>query len=189
MYLWYKKSRICYAYLADVPSGVNAEVWESAFAASKWFTRGWTLQELIAPSDLHFFSNDWVDVGTKETRQTIITEITGIDVEILSGMRDPEYASVARRMSWASDRATTKVEDVAYSLMGLFDVNMPMLYGEVAKAFSRLQEEIMKQSDDQSLFAWINPDVPEDSHHGLLAHSPADFRTAVDLRNLSDHDT
>ena len=181
MYLWYKKSRICYAYLADVPSDVNAEGWESALAASRWFRRGWTLQELIAPPDLRFFSYDWVNIGTKLTLRNIVVEITGIDVEILIGKRGPESTSVAKRMSWASQRSTTRVEDVAYSLMGLFDVNMPLLYGEGEKAFMRLQEEIMKQSDDQSLFAWINPDVHEDSHHGLLAQSPADFSNSADV--------
>ncbi|EON68800.1 hypothetical protein W97_08058 [Coniosporium apollinis CBS 100218] len=175
MYSWYRQAEVCYAYLADVPANVDTKTMDSAFAKSRWFTRGWTLQELIGPSSLIFFSNDWIELGLKWDLQDILSKITGIDADILTGMKDIETASVAKRMSWASDRATTRVEDIAYCLMGLFSVNMPMLYGEGDKAFIRLQEEIMKHSDDQSLFAWTDPTAPPYSWHGLLAKSPADF--------------
>ena len=175
MYSWYQKAEICYAYLADVPANVDTGTIDSAFAKSRWFKRGWTLQELIGPSNLVFFSDDWVEVGKKSSLCSVLAKITGIDVGILTGVTDLESASVAKRMSWASHRATTRVEDIAYCLMGLFAVNMPMLYGEGEKAFIRLQEEIMKHSDDQSLFAWVDSTAPPDSYHGLLAKSPTDF--------------
>jgi hypothetical protein len=133
------------------------------------------LQELIAPSNLVFFSADWVEVGKKSTLHDILSEITGIDPGVLTRDKDLESASVAKRMSWASHRGTTRKEDIAYYLMGLFAVNKPMLYGEGEKAFIILQEEIMKNSDDQSLFAWLDPAVTGDLYHGLLAKSPADF--------------
>src|SRR5271168_851945 len=100
----------------------------------------------------------------------MISEITGIPTNILLG-GDVEGASVAQRMSWASKRKTTRVEDLAYCLMGMFGINMPLLYGEGERAFIRLQEEIIKVSDDHSLFAWKS----FANHDGLLASSPAAF--------------
>jgi Heterokaryon incompatibility protein (HET) len=186
MYRWYQKAEICYAYLADVSADVDAETTTSTFADSRWFRRGWCLQELIAPPNLVFFSADWVEVGNKSILHDILSDITGIDAGILTGVKDLESASVARRMSWASCRDTTRVEDIAYCLMGLFGVNMPMLYGEGEKAFLRLQEEIMKHSDDQSLFAWLDPAASPDSYHGLLAKSPADFINSGSVVSYSD---
>ena len=175
MYSWYQEAEVCYAYLADVPATVNATANNSAFAESKWFTRGWTLQELLAPSNVLFFSGDWIEVGEKSTLDDIISCITGIDMCYLTGEESLELASVATRMSWASRRVTTRVEDIAYCLMGLFAVNMPMLYREGKRAFIRLQEEIMKNSDDQSLFAWTDSTAHLGSYHELLAESPAHF--------------
>lgn len=181
MYPWYQKAKICYAYLADVPTNVNTHDLNSAFAKSRWFRRGWTLQELIGPLNLIFFSRDWIEIGTKLTLKDVLAQITGINVGILTGAKELESASVALRMSWACHRETTRKEDIAYCLMGLFDVNMPMLYGEGEKAFIRLQEEIMKHSDDQSLFAWTDLDAPADSHCGLLANSPDKFRNSANI--------
>lgn len=181
MYPWYQKATICYAYLADVPTNVNTHDLNSAFAKSKWFERGWTLQELIAPLNLIFYSRDWIEIGTKLTLKDVLAQITGINVGILTGAKELKSASVALRMYWARDRQTSRTEDIAYCLMGLFDVNMPMLYGEGKKAFIRLQEEIMKHSDDQSLFAWTDPDAPADSHCGLLADSPSKFRNSANI--------
>lgn len=174
MFSWYQKAEICYAYLGDVSANVGTD-FESAFANSRWFTRGWTLQELIGPSKLVFFSREWIEVGTKITLRDELAEITGISVGILTDVTSLKSTSTAKRMSWASRRATTRKEDIAYCLMGLFDVNMPLLYGEGEKAFIRLQEEIMKHSDDQSLFAWTDPTATADYHQGLLARSPAHF--------------
>lgn len=165
MYRWYRESRVCYAYLADVPSNISFESLKS-----NWFYRGWTLQELIAPSVVVFFDQKWQEIGTKSSLRSIISGITGIPNAILEEA-DLESVSVAQRMSWASKRETTRVEDRAYCLMGIFGVNMPIIYGEGENAFLRLQEEIIKISDDHSLFAWKSLD----GRCGLLATSPAAF--------------
>lgn len=136
------------------------------------------MQELIALSDLSFFSQNWVEIGKKSDLHDLLSKITGIDADFLTGVRDLGSASVAKRFSWASRRTTTRDEDVAYCLMGLFGVNMALLYGERERAFIRLQEEIMKHSDDQSIFAWTLPTAAPGSHCGLLAQSPANFVNA-----------
>ncbi|RAK86429.1 ankyrin repeat-containing protein [Aspergillus costaricaensis CBS 115574] len=164
MYLWYQKSDLCYAILADVQS-------EDEIYKSRWLTRGWTLQELIAPSRLMFLNERWEVLGDRATLRDRLSEYTGIPAGILSGEEDLETSSVAQRMSWAANRQTRRVEDRAYSLMGIFNVNMPLIYGEGEYAFIRLQEEIMRISDDQSLFAWAS----SDDRGGLLATSPAAF--------------
>ena len=126
MYRWYQEAAICYAYLFDVQSGDM-----SSLSRSAWLTRGWTLQELIAPARVEFYSSTWDNLRTKASLKKEISAVTGIDVEVLEGA-DPDRFSVTKRMSWASKRTTTRVEDRAYSLLGLFGVNMPMLYGEGA---------------------------------------------------------
>jgi Heterokaryon incompatibility protein (HET) len=149
MYRWYQKAQVCYVYLVDV----KKEHFAQQFPGSCWFTRGWTLQELIAPQSVIFYDSKWIPLGSKKDLIEDLVQITGIDKGSLQG-EDLEKASVAQRMSWAAKRKTTRIEDIAYSLLGIFGVNMPMLYGEGEKAFLRLQEEIMKISDDQSLFSW-----------------------------------
>ncbi|KAL1845631.1 hypothetical protein Daus18300_014486 [Diaporthe australafricana] len=134
------------------------------------------IQELLAPANVIFFTRSWVSLGEKRAISPFLAEITGIDATIMAGERPIESASLARRMSWMARRQTTRPEDSAYCLMGVFSVNMPMLYGEGGqRAFLRLQEEIMKTSDDQSLFAWVNRDADPEALHGLLAPSPAAF--------------
>ena len=150
MYKWYKGSRVCYAYLSDVEKADQLE-------ASRWFTRGWTLQELIAPSRVEFYSANWASIGEKQDSDLIslVSRASLVDECVLSGVLHPQQdVSVAKRMYWASKRTTTRKEDEAYCLMGLFDINMPLLYGEGDKAFFRLQQEIVKDSDDQSILAW-----------------------------------
>ncbi|KAF2488695.1 HET-domain-containing protein [Lophium mytilinum] len=182
MYHWYK-GHLCYAYLADVPPSPDGAISlknDAPFTQSRWFTRGWTLQELIAPSSVVFFDKNWNRMGTRSEFASFISDKTGIDRAVLGG-EDPQSSSIAKRMSWASQRETTRIEDLAYSLMGLFGVNMPLLYGERDRAFLRLQEEIMKISDDHSLFAWTGPVDPNFAGNfvavqsGLLASSPAYF--------------
>ena len=147
MYQWYRNiPEVCYAYLGDVRDGDKLH---HALRKSNWFTRGWTLQELLAPSTVVFFDQNWNHIGTKGSLEEVISKITGIDDFI-----NFETACVAQKMSWASQRETTRVEDMAYCLLGLFNVNMPPLYGEGEKAFMRLQMEILKTSDDESIFAW-----------------------------------
>ncbi|KAF2191953.1 HET-domain-containing protein [Zopfia rhizophila CBS 207.26] len=176
MYIWYKRAKCCYVYLEDVP--FDKRHLPAAFQRSRWFTRGWTLQELIAPSTVIFYASNWHPIGSKTdpTLQDLILQTTGIDLEILSG-GDIRNVSIAKRMSWAAKRETTRPEDKAYSLLGLFDVNMPLLYGEGEKrAFIRLQKEIMEDSDDHSLFAWKSMEKNYGmSCQGLLATSPTPF--------------
>jgi ankyrin repeat protein len=179
MFRWYLEAEVCYAYLADVPSDsvnrVTGHI-DSRFSKSRWFTRGWTLQELIAPSTVIFLDKEWREIGTKLSLQQEIFMITGVPVRFLLG-DDLRGASIAQRMSWASKRETTRVEDAAYCLMGIFSIHMPMLYGEGERAFIRLQEEIMRVSDDHSLFAWRSTE----NHGGLLATSPAAFSNSGNI--------
>ncbi|PIL35327.1 hypothetical protein GSI_02052 [Ganoderma sinense ZZ0214-1] len=153
MYSWYGRAAICYAFLADVPPGDIPDSYESVFRKSRWWTRGWTLQELIAPRRLVFLSSDWQTLGSKSSMAGLVEQIARIDRKILTNQLSLDKMSVARRMSWAADRVTTRVEDRAYSLLGIFDLNMPTLYGEGERAFRRLQEEILRRIPDQTLFA------------------------------------
>ncbi|KUJ11357.1 HET-domain-containing protein [Mollisia scopiformis] len=150
MFKWYKNAEVCYAYLSDVLiNGFDSTSLSSMFRRSRWFTRGWTLQELLAPHTIIFFDITWTEIGTKLQLRPLIEQITGI-THLLNFNR----ASIAQKMSWAAERVTTRVEDQAYCLMGLFGVNMPPLYGEGDNAFRRLQLEILEVSDDESIFAW-----------------------------------
>ncbi|PPJ55631.1 hypothetical protein CBER1_03752 [Cercospora berteroae] len=185
MYTWYAESEVCFAYLEDVDFESPRKLQES-----KWFTRGWTLQELIAPSELIFYDKNWNRVGSKTFSAicSMVSERTGISEDILSAPGTLQSVSVAQRMSWAADRRTTRPEDKAYCLMGIFQVNMPMLYGEGAvNAFHRLQEQIMKESNDHSIFAWtasVGRDVT--GRHGLLADSPDAFAERSNIIGYAD---
>lgn len=191
MYKWYLQAEVCYAYLADVSSGNEIE-----FRNSAWFRRGWTLQELLAPNDVQFFDQNWRPLGTKLELGELITQITGIPPDALEHFDSRRSRhSVADRMSWAAQRQTTREEDTAYCLFGLFGVNMPLLYGEGARAFLRLQEEILKTSEDLSIFAWSkfpkisvsNDYIRYTSIHdfGLFAASPESFgHQGQQFRNL-----
>ncbi|KAF4466303.1 ankyrin repeat-containing [Fusarium albosuccineum] len=170
MYRYYQEADICYAYLADVSA-------LSELSDSRWFTRGWTLQELIAPHDMIFFDREWNALGTKMSLVEAISHRTGIPAFILCDSEQIETTSIAQRMSWAADRVTTRKEDRAYSLMGIFGINMPLLYGEGEKAFYRLQEEIMRVSEDHSLFAWRH----SGEHGGFLAPTPSAFKDSGNI--------
>ncbi|PWY82595.1 CMGC protein kinase [Aspergillus eucalypticola CBS 122712] len=185
MFRWYNEAAVCYAYLADVTMEDNNPFPLTQFSSCRWFQRGWTLQELLAPDKLRFFDSGWHDLGTKAKRSGIIDRKFGIPRRFLQGTPLSE-ASIAQRMSWASNRVTKRAEDIAYCLLGIFDVTMPMIYGEGAdRAFTRLQQEIMKNSRDESILAW-GISSPEHYLHdskdnktlsaGVLAASPADFR-------------
>ena len=154
MYLWYRTAHICYAFLGDVPRKDDPKRKESFFRKSRWFRRGWTPQELIAPELVIFVSKEWCVFGTKATLGELVEDITGIDRGILEHKISLDQVSIAARMSWAANRETTRVEDQAYSLLGIFDIHMPTLYGEGPRAFRRLQEEILRRIPDQSIFAW-----------------------------------
>ena len=181
MFRWYAEAGECYAHLVDVPvenkdKGLDVP---ARFKQSQWFTRGWTLQELLAPSSVVFLDVEWNCIGCKKELLTEISEVTGIGVQYLNDMRE---ASVANKMSWISKRQTSRSEDMAYCLLGLFDVNMPLLYGEGRKAFVRLELEIIKKSNDDSIFAWTSPDA-ENITSGLLALWPDAFADSADVRS------
>lgn len=185
MFRWYENARHCYAFLEDVGADFCVTEDFSSFKDSRWFTRGWTLQELIAPVSVRFYSENWTFLGTRVDLSNIISEITGIPEVVLKlrhRVRIVHSMSIAKRMSWASRRGTTREEDMAYCLMGIFEVNMPLLYGEGSvKAFIRLQEEILKTSLDHSLFAWWYPGDYLRDKVGALATSPAAFSYASNI--------
>ncbi|RSL52446.1 hypothetical protein CEP54_010902 [Fusarium duplospermum] len=160
MFKWYRRSTICYVYLEDVPAMTLDQCIEadSVFRSARWFTRGWTLQELIASPNIIFFSNDWTPIATKAKLAPCISEITGIAWTcLLKGRLSKSHPlrrySVAQRLAWASRRSTTRIEDQAYSLLGLFDITMPLVYGEGHEAFTRLLGEIIHKYADHSFFA------------------------------------
>ncbi|KPI44959.1 Vegetative incompatibility protein HET-E-1 [Cyphellophora attinorum] len=171
MYQWYENAVVCYVYLSDIERVDEME-------RSAWFTRGWTLQELIAPTKIAIYNRHWTLLGSKHGLHGRLCKITGVPVRILRG-KSPRDCSIAQRMSWAAQRQTTRPEDIAYCLLGLFDINMSMLYGEGSKAFRRLQLEIMQVSNDHSILAWNRLDDVQSQD--LLARSPADFRSCTDV--------
>ena len=211
MYPWYEAAAICYAYLSDYdvtcgpPDTLNelspyldkhrpgvlglepcTDI-QSHFKHSRWFTRGWTLQELIAPKNLHFFDRGWRFIASRLRIVRELESITGIHSAVLSRQalyltRDDEFwlskYSVAQRMHWASKRKTTRKEDEAYCLLGIFEINMPLIYGEGGRAFQRLQREIITTSTDQTILAWeLLPGSrkAEIRSKSILAQSPANF--------------
>lgn len=205
MFRWYGQAEMCLAYLSDVPDVTDPQLANpaAAFKSSRWFTRGWTLQELLAPDRVLFLDAKWNVIGLKdgvwEIRRgtetvnhelpTLIQETTGID-EYYLRCPNLEVASVAARMAWASKRKTTRVEDQAYCLLGIFNIHMPLLYGEGTNAFIRLQEEILKSSTDMSILAW-GYDMPlgnDHAFHNLLAPSPAYFSNMRNVAGLNNRD-
>jgi len=185
MFKWYRNAYVCYAYLSDVSSGMG-EVHETegnhSFNSSQWFKRGWTLQELLAPKTARFYDTAWKFLGTRETLQPILSKITGVND--FEGFKN---ASIAQKMCWMADRKTTRIEDIAYCMLGLFDVYMPLLYGEGEKAFYRLQLELLRTLEDDSLLAWSFNDKDEKTRSAEVyatmrpfAPSPACFRLSGD---------
>ncbi|USW58322.1 Putative heterokaryon incompatibility [Septoria linicola] len=181
MFRWYKHAQRCYAYLSDVYTSIGRiesslpQSFHPEIGRSKWFTRGWTLQELIAPSNLFFYSQEWALLGSKADLGLALEAASKVPLAVLQGSRVPSQYSIADRMSWAARRQTTRSEDEAYCLLGLFDVSVPMLYGEGGlKAFSHLQEAILKTSVDHSILLW-NPLHPWDTWL-VFAPSPAHFQ-------------
>ena len=160
MYQWYSLADICYAYLADVPPGDDHHAEDSRFRESRWFRRGWTLQELIAPVWVEFLSQDWASIGSKQALVTLVEGVTSISYEALLKLKPLDAFSVAQRLSWATKRQTTREEDRAYLLLGIFDINMPTLYGEGDCTFRQLQDWIMQRIPDQSLFTWGDVFLP-----------------------------
>ena len=160
MFRWYRKAAKCYVYLSDVLRPVidsNDEfsqwIWESAFQKSRWFTRGWTLQELLAPVSVEFFSKEGEKIGSKKSLERHISKITGIPVKAFQGNPLSSF-TIPERISWQESRETKRKEDKAYSLLGICDVHMPLIYGEGRDAaFKRLREEIDKALKGKSLYS------------------------------------
>jgi hypothetical protein len=173
MFRWYEEAQICYAYLEDVPASTSATdisnddqpfnhyflpsgfPWKWYVRSSRWFTRGWTLQELLAPAFLVLVDGGWTIIGSREAWTDEICKATALEPKHLLNFRD---CSLATKMSWAVNRRTTREEDRAYSLLGLLGVHMPLIYGEGKKAFVRLQHELMRNYNDESLLAWGRAD-------------------------------
>ncbi|KAL5088552.1 hypothetical protein Trisim1_006509 [Trichoderma cf. simile WF8] len=202
MFRWYQRASICYAFLSDVPSDDNFRQRGSKFQRSRWFQRGWTLQELLAPKMMRFYGaispsdvnsrratvgthlvQEWRLLGNKGSMSTTIASITGIPRHYLLGIAALHTASIAQRMSWAAHRDTKRKEDLAYCLLGIFNITMPMIYGEGGEqAFFRLQEQIMKVTRDDSILAWgLGTDDSSTNDAGnttagrIVAKAPADF--------------
>jgi hypothetical protein len=153
MFRWYQNADKCYVFLSDVEGKSleedckSSSTWKAAFRTSKWFTRGWTLQELLAPRSVEFFSKDGARLGDKESLKQTIHEVTNIPVEALSASNLSEF-DVTERFSWAQDRETTREEDKAYCLLGIFGCHLPLIYGEGReRALKRLKKEMLEASE------------------------------------------
>ena len=181
MFRWYERAKICYVYLADV-SSLDPD-WRSHFHESRWFKRGWTLQELLVPLKVMFYDREWKELGCKDSLWSEISSATGIASKHLVNHR---IASTAQKMSWVSNRETTLPEDMSYRLLGLFDINMIPIYGEGLKAFIRLQQKIAKKTDDESLFAWNNSDSGfANKFTGMFAECPKFFAKSGNIVQVS----
>jgi hypothetical protein len=155
MFQWYHKADKCYVYLSDVSvsgsGGIEPstqQAWKRDFQGSRWFTRGWTLQELLAPTSVQFFSAEGKPLGNKASLRQEIHAVTRISPQALQGTPLDQF-SIEMRLSWAERRETKRDEDKAYALLGIFQVHMPLIYSEGENnAFRRLREEINKTSKD-----------------------------------------
>ncbi|KAK4226562.1 heterokaryon incompatibility protein-domain-containing protein [Podospora fimiseda] len=200
MFRWYKHSQVCWVYLSDfepVPDKLRARdrkrVVAERLRKCRWFTRGWTLQELIAPIKIEFFDLEWRFVGARDDLEGVLSSITNIDESILRDSSGLNLIPAGRKMAWAAGRQTTRQEDRAYSLLGIFGIEMPLLYGEGPKAFYRLQKQIASENNDLSLFAWQRKSVKgtensaaRDELSGIFANSPDDFRLCSTLKKHVD---
>ncbi|KAK6829656.1 HET-domain-containing protein [Apiospora arundinis] len=227
MFRYYQNASQCYAYLDDVdadkvlsrpgfeecdlddvpgqdnvadPTTFSHKALHSFLVKAKWFTRGWTLQELLAPTDLVFLDQAWRRIGTRECWSHAIKEACNIDAKHLSGFSPMDYTScsIAMRLSWASRRETTVEEDETYSLIGLFGVSLSLTYGEGRwRAFNRLQEVLIRTYDDDSIFAWIFGQTMKGritgsqrkDRRGILAPSIREFRDASHVVSFGINDS
>lgn len=167
MFNWYRNADICIVHLADSSDSQQMK-------NDVWFMRGWTLQELLAAVSIKFFGKDWEPyTGLPNDKHDLqlmkdISTITSISVEDLQHF-SPGPTQIRKKMKWASKRTTTRVEDAAYSLIGIFDVSMPIAYGEGEWAFHRLMEVIIQKCDEWDMFAWAGP---SSSHSAAIPRSP-----------------
>ncbi|KAL1793766.1 hypothetical protein ACET3X_008748 [Alternaria dauci] len=191
MFRWYRDSAACYAYLGDVSEDSFHDVQEykhyysREFEESKWFTRGWTLQELIAPKCVKFYTREGNFIERKKHIVDWIEEITGIPTKALQGAPLSHF-SVDQRMKWAEGRKTTRQEDLAYSLLGIFDIQMSLYYGEGReRAFQRLKKKITKSQ------VAVGPVIPEPKavvlqpdHFEFILHSSTMLHETDDQYSL-----
>ena len=183
---WYRNSSRCIVYLEDVTTnGIDAinqpSQFGSQFEHSRWFTRGWTLQELLAPEELTFWNRHWGFIGKRSELSNVISAATGIPKSILDKFRIGLH-SQAKTVSWAADRATSRKEDMAYCLLGLMSVNMPLLYGEGPRAFHRLQLQVLAQTHDLTMLAWGYQLGLEEQDSSLFVSSPSDYIYCSDFK-------
>ncbi|KAI0805662.1 hypothetical protein GGR55DRAFT_654499 [Xylaria sp. FL0064] len=165
MFKWYRGAKLCITYLADVKRNANIPITSphifkrtDSGEPSEWFSRGWTLQELLAPQEMQFYDKDWTYMGTKMEMADTLAHVTGIKARYLTGAENFREACIAAKMSWMATRTTTREEDMAYSMLGIFGVTMTPQYGEGRGAFMRLQEILMTTYlFEESLFAWKMP--------------------------------
>jgi hypothetical protein len=190
MYAYYARAKVCYVFMSDVELADGHE----GFRRSRWFTRAWTLQELLAPIEVRFYDKRWMFLGRLSDPRcaNIICEITGVDGNMLLGKASLKDFSIAQRMPWAAHRYAKRLEDRAYSLLGIFGVNMPMIYGEGDKAFVRLQENIIRKTTDHSILCW-NPPQGRDTGslhfqpRSLFASSPSYFAYSKNIVQRATH--
>lgn len=186
MFKWYRNSAVCIVLLAmatsvPAPGGLGIDKFD-AIQNDPWFTRGWTLQELLAPAKIKLYSADWLPLSDfpndKENTAImhVVSDITGIDHHNLRYF-SPGLLNVREKMVWAASRKTTRVEDVAYSLLGIFDISMPIAYGESKRAFRRLMEAIVSDCREWQIFAWAGPHSP---YAASFPESPAGYRALAD---------
>jgi hypothetical protein len=182
MFSWDKQAKVRYAYLSDVAWSSNKKSDSlRQFREREWFTRGWTLQQLLAPENVIFLDSDCNSFGTKTEFSNEIQSTTKIGLKYLSG--NFSGASIATKMSWASNRRTTKEEDTAYCLLGIFGVTMDMRYGEGRGTFMRLQKMLLQESNDESIFAWKSKSDSDSS--GMLAPWPDCFEDSRNITHMS----
>ena len=185
MFRWYRNATKCYVYLSDVSINsphdhFSQSTWEPAFRKSRWFTRGWTLQELLAPPSVEFFCREGKQLGDKKSLELMVHQITGIAIPALRGSPLSHFG-VAERMSWAAKRQTQRKEDEAYCLLGIFDIHMPLIYGEGTEAFIRLQKEIESLSMNNTFARSYQTGIDLPAHQ-----SDEDFSITFSLSQVSE---
>ncbi|KAI1342779.1 heterokaryon incompatibility protein-domain-containing protein [Xylariaceae sp. FL0016] len=176
MFRWYRDAKLCITLFNDVrfsPQNPRENTFDriEGGASSVWFTRGWTLQELLAPKYMQFYDMDWQYMGTKAELAHLLARITRIDVSYLTGERHFSSACIASKMSWMASRITQRPEDMAYSMLGIFDVFLTPRYGEGMRAFMRLQQHLLSTLTDESLFAWKFPTSDSPQKHATTTGS------------------
>lgn len=183
MYQWYRRSDVCYAVLEDLGPDQSFDNIRNC----RWVTRVWTLQELIAPAHVEFYDMSWTYRGTKLEHAKLISESTGVPEAVIMLQESIMSYSTAARLSWSAHRTTTRLEDLAYCLLGILGVNMPLLYGEGIMAFRRLQEEILRWDNDFTILAWSRqPDRWLSGCTGVFAREPSDFQNCGSISRFEE---